>query len=880
MNSRQIRSAFFEFFEQKKHSIEKSAPMVLKDDPTLMFTNAGMNQFKDIFLAFEQPKDKRIVNTQKCLRVSGKHNDLEEVGVDTYHHTMFEMLGNWSFGDYFKKEAIQWAWELFTEVYNINPNQLYVTVFEGDKIDGTSFDQQSFDYWIQLIDESQILKCSKKDNFWEMGTQGPCGPSSEIHIDIRPIAERNKKPGKDLVNKDHPQVIELWNLVFMEYNRTAKGQLENLKKNHVDTGMGLERLAMVLQGKTSNYDSDIFTGLIKELEQISGLKYISNDYSEVQHKINVAFRVIVDHIRAVGFSITDGQLPSNTGAGYVIRRILRRAVRYGYQFLKMEEPFLNLLVDPLSKSFEGVFNEINSQKDFIKKIIFEEENSFFKTLSSGIKRLNEITKSHQSQDLNIISGELSFELYDTYGFPLDLTKLIALENKLEIDEKGFKICLEKQKKRSKVDAVKEFGDWIILKDDDVQEFIGYDHLSAKVKVTQYRAQKIKNKLNYQLIFNLTPFYPEGGGQVGDHGIIFNQNEKIMIKDTKKENGVIVHLVDELPKNLKASFTAQVDEEARLQTAKNHTVTHLLHFALREILGIHVEQKGSLVHPNYLRFDFSHFSKLSDEELSLVEKSVNQQIRASYPLKEDRNIPIEIAKEKGAMMLFGEKYGDSVRTIQFGKSIELCGGIHVSSTSKIGNFKIISESSISSGIRRIEAISDLAADQFVQDKLNENTVISSMLKNPESLIESVKQLQKMNQDLQKQIDAFNKSNLKDFKKTLISKAEQFEDIAFIYQQTELSAEDMKKVAFEIKSELSKFVLVLTSIQNNKPLITLMISDELINTHQWNAGHIIRELAKEIKGGGGGQPFFATAGGSYLDGLSNIKNKAIDTFFSSN
>ena len=873
MNSKEIRSAFFNFFQNKKHIIEKSAPMVLKDDPTLMFTNAGMNQFKDVFLEFEQAKNKRVANTQKCLRVSGKHNDLEEVGVDTYHHTMFEMLGNWSFGDYFKKEAIEWSWELFTEVYKINPSQLYVTVFEGDNKDGTSFDQEAYDYWKEFIDVNHILKCSKKDNFWEMGAQGPCGPCSEIHIDIRSEEERKKLSGKDLVNQDHPQVIELWNLVFMEFNRTSNGQLEPLNNKHVDTGMGLERLAMVLQGKTSNYDSDIFKDLIDKIEKLSGISYQANNSS---NKETIAIRVIVDHIRAVAFSITDGQLPSNTGAGYVIRRILRRAVRYGYQFLNFKEPFLYLLIDVLSENFKGVFDEINNNKDFIKKIVFEEELSFFRTLSSGIKRLDEIIDFHINKKKNIISGELVFELYDTYGFPIDLTKLIAVENQLKIDEKGFKNSLDNQKNRSKVDAVKDFGDWTVLMQDDVQEFIGYDHVSSLVKITKYRSVKIKNKTSYQLIFNLTPFYPEGGGQVGDKGMIFNDNDKINIKDTKKENGVIVHYVDKLPKILKATFTAQVDQLKQLKTAKNHTATHLLHFALRNILGNHVEQKGSLVNSDYLRFDFSHFTKLTSEEILSIEKSVRAQIREGYQLKEDRNVPIEIAKEKGAMMLFGEKYGDSVRTIQFGDSIELCGGIHVSSTSKIGNFKIISEGSISSGIRRIEAISDEKADEYLQTKLNENETIFSMLKHPDNLIEAVNQLQQKNLELQKQLDVFNRHKLKEIKNGLLEKTYELNGINFIYKNLDISSDEMKQIAFEIKSEIENFVLILTSINNNKPLISLMISDELVKNRNWNAGQIIRELAKEIKGGGGGQAFFATAGGSDMDGLENVKIKALELF----
>jgi alanyl-tRNA synthetase len=876
MNSREIRSAFFNFFKNKSHSIGKSAPMVLKDDPTLMFTNAGMNQFKDVFLEFETPKEIRIANTQKCLRVSGKHNDLEEVGVDTYHHTMFEMLGNWSFGDYFKKEAIEWAWELFTEVYKINPAQLYVTVFDGDKKDNTQFDEESYNLWKGLIEEERILRCSKKDNFWEMGAQGPCGPSSEIHIDIRPEAERAKIPGKELVNKDHPQVIELWNLVFMEYNRNASGKLNPLKNKHVDTGMGLERLVMVLQGKQSNYDSDIFSNLINKLESHSGHKYLPDNPSKEQEKINISFRVIVDHVRAVAFSIADGQLPSNTGAGYVIRRILRRAIRYGYQFLNLEEPFLNLLLDDLAEDFVGVFDELTEQKDFIRKIIFEEESSFFRTLSSGIKRMNEIINSQKSENNNLIPGKLSFELYDTYGFPLDLTKLIAAENKFSVDEEGFNKALKQQKTRSKADAERELGDWIVLKEDDVQEFIGYDHVLTVVRIMQYREVKIKKKKSFQLIFNLTPFYPEGGGQVGDTGWITSNSEKIEIQDTKKENGVIIHNVEKLPKNLEASFNAQVDESKREKTAKNHSATHLLHHALREVLGSHVEQKGSLVNDNYLRFDFSHFSKLSKEEFSNIEQKVNQNIREAIQLIEERNIPIDLAKQKGAMMLFGEKYGDSVRMIQFGESIELCGGIHVNSTSKIGNFKIISESSISAGVRRIEAITDKKADEYLHSKLDEMAAISSLLKNPDNVLDAVKNLQQKNIELLKEIDQLSLLKLKDIKTNLKAQIKQEDGFGFIYEHLEISAEEMKKLAFELKGELKRFVLILTSSVDNKPLITLMISEDLVAEKSWNASVIIRELAKEIKGGGGGQPFFATAGGADAKGLENVKRKALEIF----
>ena len=876
MNSKDIRAAFFSFFKAKNHSIEKSAPMVVKDDPTLMFTNAGMNQFKDIFLEFEIPKNKRVANTQKCLRVSGKHNDLEEVGVDTYHHTMFEMLGNWSFGDYFKKEAIQWSWELFIEVYKIDKSKLYVTVFQGDEEDGTSFDKESYEFWENLLSSDRILKFGKKDNFWEMGTQGPCGPSSEIHIDLRNDEEILQIPGKDLVNKDHPQVVELWNLVFMEYNRNSDGSLAPLKNKHVDTGMGLERLAMVLQNKNSNYDTDVFKPIIDSLESIANKKYLSSNLDDSENKVSIAFRVIVDHLRAVSFSITDGQLPSNTGAGYVIRRILRRAIRYGYQFLDLKEPFIYRLVPSLVNNFEGVFQEISLQKDFIKKIIQEEEISFFRTLSSGINRMEEIVKSQKKQLKNTISGQLAFELYDRYGFPLDLTQLIASENKLKIDIVEFDKCLNEQKNRSKIDAVKQYGDWIVLKQDDVQEFVGYDHSDAKIIITKYRSLVVKGQTKFQLIFNLTPFYPEGGGQVGDIGFIEDNKGKVHIKDTKKENGVIVHYVDELPKNLNSSFHGQVDIERRTKISKNHSATHLLHHALREVLGTHVEQKGSLVNENYLRFDFSHFSKLNPQDIELIEQKVKKQIREANSLIEERNIPMEMAKQKGAIMLFGEKYGDSVRVIQFGKSIELCGGIHVSNSANIGNFKISSESSISSGIRRIEALCDEKADEVISNKLNEYEAISKFLKYPQELLSAVELLQSNNQSLQKKLDSYNLVRLKEVKKQLLSNRKELDSFSIIEDQSDLSADEMKQIIFEIKAEMKNLVVLLLSNQNNKPFISLMISEDLVKSKNWNAGLIIRELAKEIKGGGGGQPFFATAGGSDVNGLKSVTLKAREIF----
>ena len=866
MKSTEIRKAFTKFFKDKDHYIESSAPMVLKDDPSLMFTNAGMNQFKDIFLGFERPKHSRVANSQKCLRVSGKHNDLEEVGVDTYHHTMFEMLGNWSFGNYFKEEAINWSWELLTDVFKIDPNLLYVTVFEGDKKDGTSFDKDSFTIWENHVPKNRIIKCGKKDNFWEMGSQGPCGPSSEIHIDLRNEAEKSKVDGLELVNQDHPQVIEIWNLVFMEFNRTAVGILEPLEHKHVDTGMGFERLCRVLQNKNSNYDTDIFAPLIGKLKEMSKMEYLGGE-----DKISIAFRVVVDHLRAVSFSIADGQLPSNTGAGYVTRRILRRAIRYGYQFLNFKTPFINQLLDELVLSFDGHYKELDAQKEFISKIIYEEESSFFNTLSSGVKRIEEIISQCRLKKVLEISGKQCFELYDSFGFPIDLTRLIASENNFSIDEDEFEKCLEEQRQRSKSDAQKEVGDWTKIREDDVQEFIGYDHVKAAVKITQYRKVKIKKDDYFQLIFNLTPFYPEGGGQVGDSGLLVSENEKINIIDTKKENGVIVHFTKELPKNLDAEFIAQVDENARLNSAKNHSATHLLHYALRKILGSHVEQKGSLVNKQYLRFDFSHYAKLSKEELDEIEKLVNAEIRNGNPLIEERNIPLLLAKEKGAMMLFGEKYGDSVRTIQFGESIELCGGIHVNSTSKIGQFRIISEGSISSGIRRIEAITGEEADHFINEKLTTLKNISDILKQPNDILEAVINLQLKNTELNKKIEENRKAVVKQAKLKIVENAEDMGNFTLMYFNTNLTADEMKQISFQIKDKHEKTVLLLTSEMNEKPLISLMITEDLVKEMHWNAGQFIKDLSKLIKGGGGGQAFFATAGGSDVKGLTLIKEK---------
>ena len=872
MNSKDIRAAFFKFFQEKNHVVVNSAPMVMKDDPTLMFTNAGMNQFKDFFLGTERPLNKRLANSQKCLRVSGKHNDLEEVGVDTYHHTMFEMLGNWSFGDYFKKEAISWSWELFVKVYQLEKSRLYVTVFEGDTKDKTLADEESFEIWKEHVDSDHILRCSKKDNFWEMGAQGPCGPCSEIHIDLRDEKERKEVSGRDLVNKDHPQVIELWNLVFMEYNRKANGALEPLANKHVDTGMGLERLAMVLQGKKSNYDSDVFSSLIQTVEDISNKKYNSTSNNKEQEKINIAIRVIVDHVRAIAFSIADGQLPSNTGAGYVIRRILRRAVRYGYQNLGIKSPFLHELVDVLADYFSEVFDEVPKQKELIKKVIYQEEVSFYKTLEIGLRRIDQICKEANKNNKQSISGKLAFELYDRYGFPFDLTKLIVVENNLTVNEKEFNAALAEQKLRSQKDAQKELSDWIYVAESTKQEFVGYDQTSSKVKLNKYREIKVKGKVVFQLVFDLTPFYPEGGGQVGDVGFIENNNEKISVKDTKKENGEIVHFTDKIPADLNSDFSANVHVENRSFSAKNHSATHLLHHALRTVLGEHVEQKGSLVNADYLRFDFSHFSKVSKQEMEEIEKMVNANIRSAISLVEKRHVPIEEAKKSGAMMLFGEKYGNEVRTIQFGDSIELCGGIHVNSTSEIGNFKILSESSISAGIRRIEAISSIKADEFIANKLSIADEVSLLMKSPNDVIKAVKDLQKENQQLLKVIEKHKNEKLRSLKSELISSAEQLNDITFIGYKSDLDADSIKQLAFDLKNSLSNFFIVLTSNNNKKPLISIMIDEQLVESKDWNAGKIVRELAKEIKGGGGGQAFFATAGGSDLSGIDNVISKA--------
>jgi alanyl-tRNA synthetase len=871
MNIKEIRAQFFAFFASKGHEIVSSAPMVVKNDPTLMFTNAGMNQFKDYFLGNAAPKNPRVANSQKCLRVSGKHNDLEEVGVDTYHHTMFEMLGNWSFGDYFKEDAITWAWELLTEVYKIPKDKLYVTVFEGDAKDGVPQDSESFSIWKKYIAEDRIILASKKDNFWEMGDTGPCGPCTEIHVDLRSDADRNAIDGKTLVNEDHPQVIEIWNNVFMQFNRKADGSLEPLPATHVDTGMGLERLAMALQGKQSNYDTDLFQTLINHLEGVSGIKYGSKEETDI------ALRVIADHIRAIAFSIADGQLPSNTGAGYVIRRILRRAVRYGYQTLGLKEPFLCDLSVVLGEIMGDPFTELINQKELIQKVIREEEISFFRTLEQGIKRMDSIMETTKKANKTIIDGNEAFELFDTFGFPIDLTSLIARENNLEIDEVGFDAELQKQKERSRAATAVETEDWVQLLSDNTVEFIGYDNLSAEIQLVKYRKVSQKQKSFYQLVFNQTPFYPEGGGQVGDTGTIEANGQQIAIFDTKKENNLIIHLSNELPNDCSATFTARVNQEKRFASAQNHSATHLLHHALRAVLGTHVEQKGSMVAPSNLRFDFSHFSKVTDEELAQIEALVCAAIQHSILLDERRNFPIEDAKKLGAMALFGEKYGDAVRVVKFGDSIELCGGTHVNSTSEIGLFKITSESAVAAGIRRIEAITGATAEHYFRTKASLLDEIALHLKNPKDLSKAVEDLIAKNNTLQKEIAVFQKEKAVLIKQELKQKIVNIDGVNYLGEIIALDANSIKDILFQLKGEITNFFAVIGGNEGDKCTLNIIASDEVIANKGVNAGNMIRSAAKHIQGGGGGQPFFATAGGKNSKGLKEAIEEVKNLIF---
>jgi alanyl-tRNA synthetase len=843
--------------------------MVLKGDPTLMFTNAGMVPFKEYFLGQKKVTDVRISDTQKCLRVSGKHNDLEEVGMDTYHHTMFEMLGNWSFGDYFKKEAISWAWELLTEVYKIDKNSMYVSVFEGDKEDGLSFDQEAYDYWKELVPEERIINGNKKDNFWEMGAQGPCGPCSEIHVDIRSDEEKAKISGKSLVNMDHPQVIEIWNLVFMEFNRKADGSLEKLPNKHVDTGMGFERLCMVVQGVQSNYDTDVFTPIIREIETITNSKYSASEKIE-----DVAIRVIADHIRAVSFAIADGQLPSNNGAGYVIRRILRRAIRYGFTFLNQKDAFIYRLVDVLSKHMSDTFPEIKAQKQLIENVIKEEELSFLRTLDQGLNLLDTIISNNKDSK---ISGRKVFELKDTYGFPEDLTDLILRENGLTYNVEEFTKELQQQKERGRKATAVETDDWQVLYEDDEEEFIGYDTLEATVKIMRYR--KVTSKKDgemFQLVFNITPFYPEGGGQVGDKGYIEDTHgDVVYILDTKKENNVIIHFTKNLPKHINETFKVVVDEKQRFRTECNHTATHLLHQGLRKILGTHVEQKGSAVHSKYLRFDFSHFSKVTSEQLQEVEDFVNARINGKIPFIEERNTSMELAVEKGAIALFGEKYGDSVRMVQFGKSMELCGGTHVKNTSDIWHFKITSESAIASGIRRIEAITSDAVKDFYAMQNKEYSLVKSILKNTPNPVKAIEQLQDENTTLKKQIEELMKDKASNLKATLKSEIEKINGVNFIAKKIDLDQNNIKDLAFELGNEVENlFFFVATSQAKDKAMLTCYIAKNLVEEKGLNAGQVVRELGKLIHGGGGGQPFFATAGGKNPGGIPKALECAKD------
>jgi len=858
MKSQDIRSQFLNFFESKNHKIVPSAPMVVKDDPTLMFVNSGMAPFKEYFIGNGQPPSSRIADTQKCLRVSGKHNDLEEVGYDTYHHTMFEMLGNWSFGDYFKKEAITWAWELLTEVYGIDPNDLYITVFEGDKNDGTSMDSEAFSIWKTIVPESRILMGHKKDNFWEMGDQGPCGPCSEIHVDIRSDKDKAKVPGHNLVNTDHPHVIEIWNLVFMQYNRKANGSLEDLPQKHIDTGMGFERLCMVLQGVQSNYDTDVFTPIIREIETITGTDYGNNT------KHDIAIRVISDHIRTVAFSIADGQLPSNTGAGYVIRRILRRAVRYGFTFLNQKDPFMFRLVNVLTKKMGQTFPELKTQKQLIQNVIKEEESSFLKTLDQGLVLLDRVINTTQGQT---ISGEKAFELYDTYGFPVDLTALILQEKGMALDAEGFKKQLEKQKIRSRAASEISTEDWTILREDDEQEFIGYDTLKTDVKLVRYRKEiSVKNGTQYQLVFNLTPFYAEGGGQVGDKGYLEASNgDVIYILDTKKENNVAIHITKNLPKNLTDTFTAVVDNKQRFRIACNHTATHLLHQALREVLGVHVEQKGSAVHSKYLRFDFSHFSKMTKDEIQEVENFVNARIEGRLPLEEQRAVPMSQAISQGALALFGEKYGDVVRTIKFGNSMELCGGTHVQNTSDIWHFKITSEGAVAAGIRRVEAITSDAVKDFFSENNQRYNAIKTVLNNAQDPLKSITDLKQENGHLKKQIEQLLKDKAQAEKSKIESEISDLGGVNFLAKELDLDANGLKTLAFEMGQHYDDLVLVLAANHNGKALLTCYISKPLVVSKGLNAGEIVRALGPFIQGGGGGQPFFAMAGGKNPEGI---------------
>ncbi|MBR6814700.1 MAG: alanine--tRNA ligase [Alistipes sp.] len=863
MESNKIRQAFLDFFKSKEHTIVPSAPMVVKNDPTLMFTNAGMNQFKDIFLGNSPRVTPRAADTQKCLRVSGKHNDLEEVGHDTYHHTMFEMLGNWSFGDYFKKEAISWAWELLTEVYGLDKSRMYATVFEGSESDGVPFDQEAYDFWKQYLPEDHIIRGNKHDNFWEMGETGPCGPCSEIHFDLRDEADIAKVPGRDMVNAGHHLVIEIWNLVFMQFNRKANGELEPLPAKHVDTGMGFERLCMILQGKKSNYDTDVFQPTISRLAAMADKRYGEDE------KCDIAMRVIADHLRAIAFSIADGQLPANAKAGYVIRRILRRAVRYGYTYLGFNEPTLCKLVAGLAEQMGHQFPELRQQQTLIERVIEEEEASFLRTLATGINLLDRVIAKVGKGGQ--IAGKDAFELYDTFGFPIDLTELIAREQGVGVDLEGFEQELQAQKARSRNAAAQDIDDWQELKPIEKCEFIGYDTLTAPIHIARYRRVTSKGKTTYQLVFDQTPFYGNSGGQIGDTGYIESQGEKIQIVATEKENGLIIHVVTALPENLEAEFTAVVDPEKRQAAANNHTATHLLDQALRKVLGTHVEQKGSMVTPQSLRFDFSHFQKVTAEQLREVERLVNMAIRSNYPLEENREASMEEANAMGAIALFGEKYGDKVRVVKFGESVELCGGTHTSATGTIGLFKIISESAISAGVRRIEAVTSARAEEMLYSLEDQIHGLAELVNNPKVEV-AIKKILENNESLQKEIEQLHKEQIDAIVEKILS--ERKSDEAFVIaRQVPYASTMIKDLAYTLRSRVGDIVMVLGSVSDNKPMLAVMLGDDMV-AKGVDAGAVVREAAKLINGGGGGQKFFATAGGKNPDGLQAAIDKAVE------
>ncbi len=866
MESNEIRRAFLDFFESKGHAIVPSAPMVVKGDPTLMFTNAGMNQFKDIFLGNAPRKYPRAADTQKCLRVSGKHNDLEEVGHDTYHHTMFEMLGNWSYGDYFKKEAIEWAWELLHDVYKLPAERMYATVFEGSEEDGVPFDQEAYDYWLQYLPADHIIRGNKHDNFWEMGETGPCGPCSEIHFDLRDEAEIAAKPGREMVNEGHPQVIEIWNLVFMQFNRKANGSLEELPARNVDTGMGFERLCMILQGKKSNYDTDVFQPTIGRIAALSGKRYGEDA------KADVAMRVIADHLRAIAFSIADGQLPSNVKAGYVIRRILRRAVRYGYTYLGFNEPTLCKLVAGLVAQMGGQFPELKAQQALIEKVIEEEEASFLRTLATGINLLDGVIARTKSEGGEAISGRDAFELYDTFGFPIDLTELIAREQGVGVDLEAFERELQAQKARSRNAAAVDTDDWVELFPLKESLFTGYDTLTEQVRIARYRRVTSKGKTSYQLVFDRTPFYGNSGGQIGDTGTIESANERIAIVATEKENGLIIHIVASLPENPAAEFTARVDADKRQSAANNHTATHLMHEALRKVLGTHVEQKGSMVTPEILRFDFSHFQKVTPEELREVERLVNRAVRANHPLEENREATKEEAAAAGAMMLFGEKYGDRVRMVRFGSSVELCGGTHTSATGNIGLFKILSEGAISAGVRRIEAVTGEQAERVLYAAEDTLRGVGEALNNSQ-VLQAVRKMVESNDTLAKEVEAMRREQVNQWAEKIAASTPERDGMQLFVLQTDRRPDFVKDLAYGLRQRSRKLVFVVGTIHEGKPLLTVMLGDEIAAAGV-NAGAVVREAAKLMQGGGGGQAFFATAGGKNPDGLHAAIDKAVE------